>query len=123
MVIRLLALQSGLDMVLPSAGMVELSGIALLSQCRMGFGKRVCGGKKCLKNHLYGTFTAAKEKVVQAGRLRSAAAVAGKPIPSPLTMDSDDSSGTCVDGIPTAKKRRRRRRKKKRRNASVSSDR
>ena len=70
-------------------------------------GKRVNGGKNCFKNHLYATFTAAKERVVQAGRLRSAAAAASKPVcPPPLSMDSDDSSNSC-DGIPTTKRRRR----------------
>jgi hypothetical protein len=88
--------------------MVELSGIALLL---MPDG---IAGKKCFKNHLYGTFTAAKEKVVQPRRIRSAAAVASKPVPPPLFMDSDDLSSSC-DGIPTTKRRRHRRRKKTRR--------
>ncbi len=40
MVVHLQALPSSLDMVLPSAGMVELSGIALLSRNRMGLASR-----------------------------------------------------------------------------------
>lgn len=78
-------------------------------------GKRVGDGRNCFKNHLYGTFTAAKERVVQAGRLQCAAAAASKPpCPPPASMGSDDSSNSS-DGIPTTKRRRRRRRKKKRR--------
>ena len=40
-------------------------------------GKRVGGGKKCFKNHLYGTFTAAKENGC-AGRKTSVCSCSGK---------------------------------------------
>ena len=57
---------------------------------------------------------------MQAGRRRSDAAVASKPVPPPLSMDSDDLSSTC-DGIPTSKRRRHRRRKKRRRRRGDSA--
>jgi hypothetical protein len=85
-------------------------------------GARVGEGKKRFKNHLYGTFTAAKERVVQAGRLQSAAAAASQPVPTPLTMDSgDDLCNGCCDGIPTTKGRTRRRCRKKRRRRGGSA--
>lgn len=80
-------------------------------------GRRVGDGRYCFKNNLYGSFTAAKERIVQAGRLASATAVASRPVQRLLPIDfGDPSNGTCQNaGIPEAKARRRHRCRKKRR--------
>jgi hypothetical protein len=81
-------------------------------------GKLVGDGRNRFVNHLYGTFTAAKERVVQAGRLLAAAAVASRPVPLPLDSDVYGDEG---DGPPPPKKRRRHRKKKKRRRGGAAS--
>ena len=81
-------------------------------------GKLVGDGRNRFVNHLYGTFTAAKERVVQAGRLLAAAAVASRPVPPPLDSDVYGDEG---DGPPPPKKRRRHRKKKKRRRGGAAS--
>ena len=75
-------------------------------------GKRV--GKGRHTNHLYGTFTAAKERVVNAGRILSARALQSKP----PTVSGGDCSGdhgeSSDDDCPVVGRKRRRRRNKKR---------
>ena len=77
-------------------------------------GKRVGAGEGGHGNHLYGTFTAAKERVVSAGRTLSERALQSKL--SPQSGECDDrgesSDGDCLF---VGKKRRRRRKKKRRR--------
>jgi hypothetical protein len=72
MVNRLPALPSNFNMVLPSAGIGESSGIVLPFQSRM----ELVAIWLMMAGTVYVTFTAVKERVVQAGQLRAAAAVA-----------------------------------------------
>jgi hypothetical protein len=75
-------------------------------------GKRV--GEEGHRNHLYGTFTAAKERIVNAGRILSERASQSKP--SPVSGDcGDDGESSDGDRSLVGKKRRRRRKKKRRR--------
>ena len=75
-------------------------------------GKRV--GKGRHTNHLYGTFTVAKERVVNAGRILSARALQSKP----PTVSGGDCSGdhgeSSDDDCPVVGRKRRRRCNKKR---------
>jgi hypothetical protein len=62
-------LQSNFVMVRPSAGMAVSSGIVLCFLGLMaGVGAHVVGSGKGTVNHIYGTFTCAKERLVNAGR-------------------------------------------------------
>ena len=76
-------------------------------------------------NHLYGTFTSAKERVVEAGRTLSAAAVVlangqNTPVVGSNVADSDEPVTTSSK---TGKKRRKRRKKKgKRGDAHADAD-
>ena len=73
--------------------------------------KRVGEGRH--RNHLYGTFTAAKERVVNAGRILSARALKSKP--PPVSGDCSGGDGeSSGDDCPVVGKKRRRRRNKKR---------
>ena len=58
------------------------------------------------KNHLYGTFTAAKERVVDGGRKRSAAMCLARAQQAHAVCNSVESS-------PSGKSRRNRRKKRK----------
>ena len=77
-------------------------------------GDRVGEGRH--RNHLYGTFTASKERVVNAGRILSAKALQSKP-PQASGDSSDDDGESSDNDCPFVgrKRQRRRRRKKKRR--------
>jgi hypothetical protein len=85
------------------------------------------GSVRQTENHLYGTFTAAKERVVDAGRKVSAAmavARAERPNPAAAAVASDDLEESSMPAT-SAKKRRRRqknRKKSRRRRAHVASD-
>ncbi len=83
-------------------------------------GKRVGEGRH--RNHLYGTFTAAKERVVNAGRILSARALQSKP-PTVSGDCSNHRGAELSDGdCPVIGKGRRRRRKRKRRGRCVNVD-
>ncbi len=93
-----------------------------------GGGRVGDGRRKPFENHLYGTFTAAKERVVQAGRLSCAAALLMKKPPS---FDSGEDSeeeeleGSSDYGAASSvfkKKTRRGKRKKRRRKRSDKRD-
>ncbi|KAI2497986.1 hypothetical protein MHU86_16484 [Fragilaria crotonensis] len=71
-------------MVWPSAGMAELSDTARLFPVGWEeFGFCDQGRDSSFRNHLYGTFTAAKEKIVKAGRASCAAGYCPPGAPSP----------------------------------------
>lgn len=72
-------------------------------------GKRVGAGEGGHGNHLYGTFTAAKERVVNVGRILSERALQSKP--SPASGDCELPDG---DHLVVGTKRRRRRKNKRR---------
>jgi hypothetical protein len=70
----------------------------------------VCEGSKCGMNHLYGTFTSAKERVVDAGRTLSAAGALANGLPTPMVGIIGES------GMPSKTGRKRRKQRKNRRN-------
>jgi hypothetical protein len=80
-------------------------------------GKRV--GEEGHRNHLYGTFTAAKERIVNAGRILSERASQSKP--SPVSGDCGDD-GESSDGDRSLVGKKRRRRRKKSKPSPVSGD-
>ena len=67
-------------------------------------------------NHLYGTFTAAKERIVQAGRMLSAARYF-----APSSSAENESGVDCPFGKKTKKKTRRQRRKRSGRGEKVDT--
>ena len=83
-------------------------------------GNRVGEGRH--RNHLYGTFTAAKERVVNAGRILSAKALQSKPPQASGDCSDDDGESSDDDRPVVGKKRRRRRRRKKKRRKGRCTD-
>jgi hypothetical protein len=82
----------------------------------------VGGGWAHFENHLYGTFTAAKEKIVQVGRAQSAAAYHAANLSAVdedvVDVDEDDNAG----GRRRKNKRRRRKPRKKATPSDVEVD-
>ena len=66
------------------------------------------GGVQQTENHLYGTFTAAKDRVVEVGRKASAAKAASAHVKQP------DSAAAALIPTVSAKKKRRRQKNRKR---------
>ena len=81
--------------------MVAISGTAL--RCHDW-----AGGVQQTENHLYGTFTAAKERVVKVGRKASAAKAAAARAKHP------NPAAAATIGTAGAKKNRRRQKNRKR---------
>ena len=75
-----------------------------------GIGDRACGSKYDAKNHLYGTFTAVKERVVEAGRKVCAAMSVARAQQAVAVVDLEESAPSRKSG----KNRRKKRKNKKR---------
>jgi hypothetical protein len=78
-------------------------------------GDRAGGSKHGAKTHLYGTITAAKERIVGAGRKQSAAMSIACAQQAVAVGDSEESSRSRKSGKNRRKKRKNKRRSQRRR--------
>jgi hypothetical protein len=76
-------------------------------------GMRVGDAGYCPRNHLFGTFTAAKERVIKAGRALSNATAKSKLALAPCDKDTGVAAAENAPGRKRRKRKKRRRKKSK----------
>ena len=87
-----------------------------------GLSDRACGSRHDAKNHLYGTFTAVKKRVVEAGRKLSAAMSVARAQQAVAVGDLEESAPSRKSGKNRRKKQKNKKRSQRGRAKPVDDD-